>query len=355
MANARYDNKAAGKRFVWLLLVMLIGLVFVYVGSHLAVKPSEINPKKSDIVTVATNGVITVNDYQKLLFFSGSDRVELFTKEMASNNLRIRNLQTGLEMAILQLVSMERFGTHTNYQAELKICLTYVEEGNFSSARTSWIDYLNYFVKPTKAESRLQLEKISASFEELKQIKSSQNAAVNLLDPPSLASTQWLVGSWLIAEILFWSIFGVLTQLLVKSSEFLIKGSFMPREKIIAFTKLAYGPILSIVIIEAMTVGWIGSGDYEIVSWTLPILAFVLGFNSRKTVTLFDRLSARIFGKLEKGVDEGPSVAREAYKQRLLAIMEANKPKTFDEVIENGIKVAKVMISNTVQNKEAKL
>jgi len=107
-------------------------------------------------------------------------------------------------------------------------------------------------------------------------------------------------------EVFLFALFGVLTNLLVNAAEFLRKKEFDSAERWVAYTKLVYGPSLAVILVFAITQGWFDLGDYQTRSFTLPLLGFIFGYATRRTVTLFDRLTTKILGAASDSIKRGP-------------------------------------------------
>ena len=139
-----------------------------------------------------------------------------------------------------------------------------------------------------------------------------------------------------ILEVLFWALFGVFTSLLVNSAEYLRERSFNPDERWVAYTKLVYGPILAMVIVLAIMFGWLSLGPYEARVWTLPLVGFIFGYASRRTVNLFEKLQDKVFGATEKSIREGPKKIMEARAKTLEMLRDAARPKSMKELRERA-------------------
>jgi hypothetical protein len=114
----------------------------------------------------------------------------------------------------------------------------------------------------------------------------------------------WLTGNTQAFEIIFWSIFGVLSSLLYHGSEAIRTNTFKSSEVIVHIAKIFYAPICTIVIIFSIN-ALTNSGDVSIeqFQYWLIILSFILGFYSGRTIELLNKLKDLILplGKTEPG------------------------------------------------------
>ncbi|MBC7892480.1 MAG: hypothetical protein H7Y12_09725 [Sphingobacteriaceae bacterium] len=114
--------------------------------------------------------------------------------------------------------------------------------------------------------------------------------------PLRVKSYFWLADTWIYTEILFWSIFGVLASLLYSVSEALREGKAFDRSEVPShWAKLAYTPFSVLIIYLSINLfGESSLNNVAFSAWQI-VLAFVLGFFSRRTMDLLDRVKELIF------------------------------------------------------------
>ncbi|MCY7351038.1 MAG: carboxypeptidase-like regulatory domain-containing protein [Cytophagaceae bacterium] len=115
--------------------------------------------------------------------------------------------------------------------------------------------------------------------------------------PMRVKSFFWLADTWIYTEILFWSIFGVLASLLYSVSEALRSGGqgFDRSEVPSHWAKVAYTPFSVLIIYLAISLfGKDTVNNAPFSAWQI-VLAFVLGFFSRRTMDLLDRIKDLLF------------------------------------------------------------
>ncbi len=111
----------------------------------------------------------------------------------------------------------------------------------------------------------------------------------------------WLTGYFTFIEIVFWSLFGVLSSLLFHGTEAIRKREFKREEQSVHWAKLMYSPIVTIVVILGIEILSQGSDlNLDGLSYSLIVLSFILGFFSRKSIDLLARLKDIIFRPSEK-------------------------------------------------------
>lgn len=119
-------------------------------------------------------------------------------------------------------------------------------------------------------------------------------------------STFWLDGGLSYLEIVFWSWFGVLSSLLYHGTEAMRLSKFDPKELAVHYAKLFYTPLVTIVLI--LCIDWVIDGgdlDLRSIDYWLVVLSFVLGFYSRKSIDLLDRIKDLIFKSGKSNEQEG--------------------------------------------------
>lgn len=203
------------------------------------------------------------------------------------------------------------------------------------------------------AESNDLINQLLVTLSDLQQKTYAQYQDTKALKPSSARSFFWSspVGSSI--EVIFFSVFGVLANLLVTSAEYLRQNNFKPSERWVAYTKLIYGPILAWILVTAIAVGWFDLGEYEVGIYSLPLLAFILGFYSRKTVALFDKFGKKILGTAEKSIQDGPAQITARRRAALEQYLHSLKPRNINEIKQSAFDIQKDIVKTIVLEKEA--
>lgn len=98
----------------------------------------------------------------------------------------------------------------------------------------------------------------------------------------------FLKDEFLLLEILFWALFGVICNSLYNAAEFIRKRKFDPNESTVYFVKFLYAPLVSLVIYLAFDL--IGGEQASATPTNTVVLAFLLGFFSGRSIELLHRL-----------------------------------------------------------------
>lgn len=204
------------------------------------------------------------------------------------------------------------------------------------------------------SESNTVLARLVRTLSELKQNSYAQFIDASSLKVSRARSFFWTSPEGSSAEIIFFSVFGVLANLLVSSAEYLRKRNFKQNERWVAYTKLVYGPILAWILVTAIAVGWFDLGEYEVGTYSLPLIAFVLGFYSRKTVNLFQKLGDKLMGKAEESIEKGPAdilAARQAYQRQFINSL---RPRSISELKDTAYRLKDELVKTAVMDMEVR-
>lgn len=370
---SRYDFDRLGKRFV-IQLISAIGLLVVsWIILHAAKPPESIFPKASEFYILEkaqtedcqpnsgcgdalglydATGILILKNPQKAQFFLGESQVEFFQEGIKQGNTAIydlkRDIQTQL-MAFKEALGNDESLNHVSIKLRQEL-----EAAGYHRLPKIWYDFEQSLSPAEYKAIQEPREVLVDSFYKLLQTRRIQFEAYQDLNvPPFLARIFWVDGYWLLLETLFWSLLGVLVQLLVRSVKFLTDSNFQPRQRYVAFTKAVYGPILSMFFCMAILIGWIDIGSYEVIAWSMPLMAFVFGYNSRKIADLFNTFSQRFLGQVEKGIEAGPEKARKRQRDWLNRVRNEARPSNFKELKEDAVELAKAYTKNFVEHKES--
>lgn len=208
-----------------------------------------------------------------------------------------------------------------------------------------------------KGENLTALQEIESHLLQLDALREQQMQSVLSLRQPRKLQLFWSTPMGVIWEILFWGAFGVMTNLLLASGEHLRKdsaASFWPVERWVGFTKLIYGPAVSLALCLAIITGLANVMGEEIRVWAMPILGFLFGFNARKTADLIDRLSQKVLGKTADSLDLIYAARRRQTDARLRDLLNTIPPvKNLPEIQTEALLRARLLVAASVAKKEA--
>lgn len=135
-------------------------------------------------------------------------------------------------------------------------------------------------------------------FDQYKNKQAFLNAIANF--PIKIKSYFWLTGDFLLLEIIFWTLFGVIANLLYNVSESMksigedrgdASQGFKESELPVHWAKLLYAPLSAIII--TLSISALSSeGDISLSEFHSGqiVLSFILGFFSGRTIDLLNRI-----------------------------------------------------------------
>jgi len=332
------------------LITALVGLTAVYALSHIFLKRQPV-PVLEKIVQLEKDGRVTLIDPFALDWFVGATRAKPILERTAKRFEEMEQVRLDVDrsMAIARQRGSADF-------AELNEIDALLSGSNFKGA-------FQKFGLLTDRLARTTLEGVfgeslvvdfRSKVQRLVLLKAQQESDVNSLRPSVTSSIFWTDPIYSLAEVLFFALFGVLTNLLMQTADCLSKGKYKPSERWVGYTKLAYGPFLALTVVLAIMNGWIDP-QYETRVWTLPLVGFILGYASRRTAALVDRVSEAFLGKATESVEKGPEAAAAAMMARANALVEAARPQTLAEFKTQGEKIVSALVKAHVAKKEAQI
>jgi len=324
------EANSYGRAFIMRLIGILLLAAAAYVVAHVAVVNEQINWHA--FADMKGSGEVTFKNLDSVDWYLGTDRAEPVMKVLRDRNAQIVEANTRLRADINQLrAAFAQAAMLAGFESQ-------VREGKYTDAFGSLQSVSTSLTQ--QARATLNTAAIGDRLFELQRLADLQRATLEDLTPPSAQLFFWTKPSLSMLEVLCWALFGVLTNLIYNSAFYVSKRSFDPNERHVAYTKLVYGPILAMVLVLAIMFGWFDLGPYKARVWTLPLIAFIFGYFSRRTAMLFDKLQDKIFGEAEKSIDEGPARILKLHMENLERLRAATAPVTFTGVIERAKAIA---------------
>lgn len=324
-----------GQRFVSSLIAATLLLFAIYFALHQYVDDSFAYTTTEGTFRLTPSGEVVLLDVETIVWVVGDEKATPILKRMEVHTEQIR---AQLERLLRQRNTLrqrwkEVMGNDVNL-------VTSPADGiDKAMADGDWHNALNFFTEMADQYRNSNLDPLVAAMDqaadtirELARIKTEQVNDASALKPSKINAIFWTSPQGSIMEVLFFAIFGVLTNLLVSSAEYLRKGKFKESEQWVAYTKLVYGPVLAVILVIAIIMGWFDIGDYKTRAYTLPLLGFIFGFASRRTLTVFDNLVGKIMGSAEQSIDKGPAEIaqkRAAYLDQFKGLMHPRKLPEF--------------------------
>jgi hypothetical protein len=367
--TTRYDSDAQGKRFILKLIALAAVIAVTWAIAHFLNPPAANFPKPDQIYTLVKSspglckkadrssilssytGRLILTNAEKARFFIGSDRALEFHQKIIERNQILRELRTDIQRGIFEISQVVRrdaedpeiYGNFVN-------CLS---ASDYDRLPGIWFEKAKRVSPDGNKLIAAKVTNMLENIDRLVEVRQEQYEAYKSLDsPPLLATIFWVNEGWLLLEALYWALLGVVIQLLVRSVEYLRKFEFRPREQYVAYTKLIYGPLIAVFMCLAILIGWIDIGSYEVIAWSIPLFAFIFGYNSRKVSKLLDALSERILGQTKRGIEAGPEAVRQRKLKWLQQLRDKSNPGTFEELKGDAIELSGAFVRNSVEEKE---
>lgn len=142
--------------------------------------------------------------------------------------------------------------------------------------------------------------------------------------PLKVKSYFWLNESSLYWEIIFWTWFGIFANLFFNVSEALRKDEYRSAEEYVHIAKFFYGPPCSLIIYFALD-KLIETGDvsFDSIQYGTIVLAFLLGFYTRKSIELIDKIKNFVFGSKKEEEEDRSMFVPELNEKLLLEAISA--------------------------------
>ena len=355
----RVDNETAGKRFIALLIALLLIASFIYAISHLIVEETVPCQTKDDAFNPCGDSTCSENmdklSWQNFARIDAKGRVSLRNVgdiDWYVGGNRVKEILTQIRD---RTEEMDRARMDLEKQLdEFAVGMLDRKPVDLLSETILMGDYQKAYVQLNELSKEISNSDIGSMKILLLTLDQKMQAQCNTLDdlsPPLSRMFFWTTPILSVFEVLFWSLFGVLTNLLVNSAEYLRKGTFKPVETWVAYTKLVYGPILAVVLVIAIINGFFGIESYQVRVWTLPLIGFLFGYASRRTANLVDKLIERFMGKAEEGIAAGPEAVAKKRIAMIKELKETLRPRNMDELRHQAKKLAKEVTASAVEGK----
>ena len=300
-------------------------------------------------VTLTPDGQVYFKNIGDMDWYVGAERAAENMKKLREQQVVINDAMAKLMMRIDALRT-----TVLSDPEPAENIKNHIMQGDYSAAIALFDQTWRQLTQESRTKYHADVNP-DVVHENLNKIRSNmllQCEVAQSFSPPLARMFFWTSPTLSILEVLFWALFGVLTNLLVNSAEYLRKGDFRPAERWVAHTKLVYGPILAMILVLAMINGWFTIDSYEVRVWSLPLVGFVFGFATRRTARLLEMVLEKFISKAEEGIKAGPEAARKSRDRVIQRLMEASKPRTTQELREDAKKISGELIAATIEEKK---
>jgi len=183
-------------------------------------------------------------------------------------------------------------------------------------------------------------------------LHAEQKEAVANLRPPVRMTLFWISPSRMIYEILAWSLFGVLTNLLLNTAEATRAGRYRPREIVVSLSKVFYGPVVAFMLCVALITQFV---SYDARAWSMPLIAFLFGYNARKSANLVEWLSGQLLDRFKAAAERDPEQVAQRRAAQLDQYLQLIKPASVAELRATAKRLAVEATLNAVLVNEARL
>ncbi|UTW46311.1 hypothetical protein KFE80_05345 [bacterium SCSIO 12696] len=330
------SESISGKRFVTGIITAAISLIVIYVTAHVFI-PMQAKIT-DDSAYINEHGELVLSDPYVIYWVVGEDKANIILDRMKAASADIRRLLTRRNNHKKSLMSEweSAFGDEAVLLNSPDDTLKQADQtGDWQAATLTAEKLATSYRTAGNATLRENANRLADTYRTLSRLKTRQQQDFRSLKPSQLESFFWTTPTGTILEVFCFALFGVLTNLLKNSAEYLRRGEFRSSERWIAYTKLVYGPIVAVMLVLAIIMGFFDLGDYETRANTLPILGFILGYMTRKAVNLLDRLGNRILGQASDSVDSGPKQIAEKRRRYIARYADLLRPASLVEMKAN--------------------
>jgi hypothetical protein len=182
------------------------------------------------------------------------------------------------------------------------------EVGDFGLILTTLIDNVeqarsDVYSKLTD-EDKAQFSTLLKKLRQLQSLRLAQEVSVDNLRTPYGYTLFWMNPSGLIAESVFWTLFGLLTTLIFVICDKLRNNEYSVEEEWPCHAKFIHAPILTVVIVMMVWNGIMDSMEPSTRTWSIPLLGFLIGVNCRKTMRIVSNLSENVLDRIADWVSK---------------------------------------------------
>lgn len=326
-----------GPLFLPFLLLFLVAAMVFYIGLHRRFPPESRLRYVENIVKFDQAGRLTSAYEADLRWFVGREKTAALIASWTERSQRIDTLEDRIVRQAwleFQVRVNSVTGLSADARRRIKEIADLLQKCSFGAASTQLADLL----KGWSEETRKQIGDKAAfdlvyGLSELHRLQHEQPARedIRLFLPPYIHRIFWMDPKGALAEAVFWSIFGVLVNLLYNVSQAHARGRYKTEEIWISLSKIIYGPILSIVLILLIYFGWLDAGA-DIRFWFLPLAGFLFGYNSRKTAMVVDQFSEKLLGSLSASARQAAAQENKAVDHAVAMLQATTTPQNLAQL-----------------------
>jgi len=332
---SRLDAASTGQVFVLRMMALLVVVVVVYLVLHRVVR--EPPPTSAPGCTAERDWqcfaqVDALGDLQ----FVGQGDVDWYVGATTAAGVREQAVANSRTLDELRTRIATRAATHLAPmlldRSPVDRLRQQVHAGRYDEATRTFDAIVSSLATPSANSRSLEIAELAQDLNQVVKLKREQFALARRLTPPVSNVFFWTSPVYSMLEVLFFSLFGVLTNLLVDAAEQLRRGRYQPLEQWVGYTKLLYGPLFAAVFVLAMINGLLGPESQPIRVWTLPLASFFFGYASRRIAGAIDRVLDRTFGEPQAAVARPPGPSMDRSHELVARLMEASRPTDFHQL-----------------------
>lgn len=335
-----------GLRTVLRIKITLVILLLIYAVLHFVLPDFSATEKSGrDFVRVDRFGSAIVKSQTDINWYIGSDNSAAHLLELKSNNDKINILRYKLLLNTRDLLNIaHRLSGSGNVAAieeplsNLRLFSTgddLISYEQASGPETAFpgtvtktetmlptlarnLEKLWKHPSLTKAESEIVGDALF-SIRQLVDLRKAQYDTLDDMKTPDGYVMFWMSPWGMVAESVFWTLFGVIASLLYNISYYIKLGIYNPNENPIIWAKFFYAPIVTVVFILMIWIELIGGIEPSTRIWSIPLLGFLIGMNCRKAIDVTDNISSSVLHRFQRTAEE---------KNNTLAKPESNSDDT---------------------------
>jgi hypothetical protein len=318
-------NLVRGKRFVVSLMIATVALAGLYIGLHFAYPASETGVTGRSLVTLDEVGHATVGSEADINWHVGSEAASPHLKSLEERNNRIDEQAASLPDDlgnIASVINRARGGevpVNCRYFSLSEKLVPYPgvassvkeepqEVGDFALILPTLIDNVeqarsDVYPKLTD-EDKAQFSTLLKKLRQLQSLRLAQEVSIDNLKTPYGYTLFWMNPFGLIAESVFWTLFGLLTTLIFIICDKLRNNEYSVEEEWPCHAKFIHAPVLTVVIVMMIWNGIMDSMEPSTRTWSIPLLGFLIGVNCRKAMRIVSNLSENVLDRVAEWVSK---------------------------------------------------
>jgi hypothetical protein len=357
LVPSRYDFFGRARLFIVLIGGLKLIIAAIYVLSHAVwIPPKETVVLPFTLVTVDSWGRAAIVSREDLDWHVGATKAVPLLAVLEERNKLSDGLRRDWSRDWNALLRLTGSALPENFFADA--CKT--EMSPYSIAANLAQIRRTLSIGTLGSEGVARIENLSSLSRQISDLRAEQISTRDQLRTPDRYVIFWMTPGLVLVEVVFWSLFGILTSLLFHAGKYLyqdkskdaVAEAWSPKEGWINFTKICYTPTITSVLILALWAGILEIGGPETRVWQIPLLAFLLGFNARKSAELIDATSHWVLDRARAALGRTDEARIQARDQAYAAYTPFLKPTNLNELRDQAHAVARTALLQEVENLE---